>query len=45
MYKSLIVCLVRQQLPKDWIEFHNATPVLIETFVETPRFTGAVYKA
>ena len=24
---------------------YNTTPVLIETFVETPRYTGAVYKA
>ena len=24
---------------------YNTTPVLIETFVETPRYTGAVYRA
>ena len=29
----------------DWTERYNTTPVLIETFVETPRFTGAVYRA
>ena len=37
--------LVRRQLPDDWTERYNTTPVLIETFVETPRFTGALYKA
>ena len=26
-------------------ERYNTTPVLIETFVETPRYTGAVYRA
>ena len=26
----------------DWTERYNTTPVLIETFVETPRFTGAL---
>ncbi len=28
-----------------WIERYNTTPVLTETFVETPRYTGAVYRA
>ena len=31
--------------PDDWAERYNTTPVLIETFVETPRHTGAVYNA
>ena len=35
----------RRRLPLDWAERYNTTPVLIETFVETPRYTGAVYKA
>ena len=26
-------------------ERYNTTPVLIETFVETPRYTAAVYRA
>ena len=26
-------------------QHYNTTPVLIETFVEKPRYTGAVYKA
>ena len=35
----------RIQLPVDWTQRYNTTPVLIETFVETPRHTGAVYRA
>ena len=42
---SHILSLVRRQLPDDWTERYNITPVLIETFVETPRFTGVLYKA
>ena len=42
---SHILALVRRRLPLDWTERYNTTPVLIETFVETPRFTGAVYRA
>ena len=36
---------VRRALALDWTERYNTTPVLIETFVETPRYTGAVYRA
>ena len=39
------LAIVRRRLPEDWTERYNTTPVLIETFVETPRFTGAVYRA
>ena len=42
---SHILALVRRRLPEDWTERYNTTPVLIETFVETPRYTGAVYRA
>ena len=42
---SHLLAIVRQRLPGDWSERYNITPVLIETFVETPRYTGAVYKA
>ena len=42
---SHILSLVRWRLPEDWTERYNVTPVLIETIVETPRFTGALYKA
>ena len=42
---SHILSLVRRRLLLDWAERYNITPVLIETFVETPRYTGAVYRA
>ena len=42
---SHILAIVRRQLPLDWTARYHATPVLIETFVETPRYTGAVYRA
>ena len=42
---SHILALIRRRLPEDWTERYNTTPVLIETFVETPRYTGAVYRA
>ena len=42
---SHILAIVRRRLTGDWTERYNTTPVLIETFVETPRFTGALYKA
>ena len=42
---SHILAIVRRRLPLDWTERYNTTPVLIETFVETPRYTGAVHRA
>ena len=42
---SHILAMVRRQLPVDWTARYNTIPVLIETFVETPRYTGAVYRA
>ena len=36
---------MRRQLPQGWTERYNTTPVLIETFVETPQFADALYKA
>ena len=42
---SHILAIIRRRLPDDWTERYNTTPVLIETFVETPRYTGAVYRA
>ena len=41
---SHILAIIRRRLPDDWTERYNTTPVLIETFVETPRYTGAVYR-
>ena len=37
--------LIRARLAADWQAQYHVTPVLIETFVETPRFTGTVYQA
>ena len=42
---SHILAIVRRRLLGDWTKRYNITPVLIETFVETPRYTGAVYRA
>ncbi len=42
---SHILSRARRQLPKDWQSHHNISPVLMETFVETPRFSGITYKA
>ena len=42
---SHILAIVRHRLAEDWAERYNTAPVLIETFVETPRYTAAVYKA
>ena len=42
---SHILAIVRRRLPEDWAERYNTTPVLIETFVQTPPYTGAVYRA
>ena len=42
---SHILAIIRRRLPGDWTERYNTTPVLIETFVETPRYNGAVYRA
>ena len=42
---SHILSKVRRQVPQDWCDRYKVTPVLIETFVEIPRFTGGAYKA
>ena len=41
---SHIPSLVHRRLPEGWTECYSTTSVLIETFVGTPRFTGALYK-
>ena len=38
---SHVLAIVRRRLPLDWTVRYNTTPVLIETFVETPRYVGA----
>ncbi len=42
---SHLLAIIRRRLPGDWTERYGTTPVLIETFVETSRYTGAVYRA
>ena len=42
---SHILSIVRRRLPEDWRRQYAIDPVLIETIVETPRFTGATYRA
>ena len=47
-YKNLasrILALVSRRLPDDWHARYAYRPVLLETFVEKPRFTGTCYKA
>ena len=42
---SHLLAIFRRRLPVHWAERYNTKPVLIETFVETPRYTGTVYRA
>ncbi len=42
---SKVLSLVAKQLPQDWKNRYKYKPVLFETFVEIPRFTGGCYKA
>jgi hypothetical protein len=42
---SYILGLVVRQLPEDWYQRYGYRPVLLETFVESPRFKGTCYKA
>ena len=39
-----ILAIIRRKLPEDWNARDNLTPVLCESFVETPRFSGITYK-
>ena len=42
---SRALALTRRRLAADWHARYRYRPVLLETFVEKPRFTGACYKA
>jgi hypothetical protein len=42
---SHLLATVCRRLPADWHTTYGYTPVLVETFVETGRFTGASYRA
>ena len=42
---SKLLSLSAQIVPSDWLYYYNFRPLMLETFVETQRFTGASYKA
>ncbi|MHB8346407.1 MAG: DUF4338 domain-containing protein [Acidiferrobacterales bacterium] len=42
---SRILALISKRLAEDWHARYAYRPVLLETFVEKPRFTGTCYKA
>jgi hypothetical protein len=42
---SRILSLAARQVYRDWPELYGYQPVLLETFVERKRFTGACYRA
>lgn len=42
---SLILSKAAKRLPDDWQAQYDYRPVLLETFVEKPRFEGTCYKA
>jgi len=42
---SRILGLVRRRLPEDWYRRYAYRPVLLETFVDSERYTGACYRA
>jgi hypothetical protein len=42
---STILAMAARQLADDWEHQYNIRPVLLETFVDTERFTGTCYKA
>jgi hypothetical protein len=42
---SRVLALISRRLANDWHARYSYRPVLLETFVEKPRFTGTCYKA
>lgn len=42
---SSILARAAKRLADDWQQRYASRPVLLETFVELPRFTGTAYKA
>ncbi len=42
---SHVLSLALSRLPKDWEERYRIRPVLVETFVDPERFSGACYRA
>lgn len=42
---SKILGMIARQLPTDWFNRYHIQPVLMETFVDSERFTGTCYRA
>jgi hypothetical protein len=42
---SRVLGLVCRRLAADWFSHYGYRPVLLETFVQLPRFTGTAYRA
>ena len=42
---SCLLGMASRRIARDWQERYDYRPVLLETFVETPRFAGTSYKA
>ena len=42
---SKLLSMAARRLPRDWEARYNDRPVLLESFVEIPRFAGTCYKA
>jgi len=42
---SRLLAMVAKRLAEDWYERYRYRPVLVETFVEIPRFRGTCYRA
>lgn len=42
---SRLLAMAERRLPGDWSERYDYRPVMLETFVEIPRFRGTCYKA
>ena len=42
---SRVLAMTTRRLAEDWQQRYGYRPVLLETFVESPRFTGTCYKA
>jgi hypothetical protein len=42
---SRVLALISRRLPADWHARYGYRPVMLETFVEKPRFAGTCYKA
>jgi hypothetical protein len=42
---SRVLSMATRRLPDDWLQRYGYRPVLLETFVQIPRFRGTCYKA